>query len=434
MTFEAALAAHESGRWQEAEALYRAMLQQEEHAAAMGNLGALLTQRGSAEEAFRFLQRAVSLEPGRAAHWANLGIAACALGRAGEGIAAFLRAEQLEPDRAVHPFNRGRAHALRGDHALAAEAAQRAVQLDPTHAGAHYNLALALLRLGRWREAWPHYEARFAMPEGPRDPHPDLPWWRGEPLSGALLLFADQGFGDTLMMARFLPALMAQGFDLILQAEPILHGLLQASFPTLRMISPGPLPSGIVAKAALLSLPGLFQVEPSRLPAQVPYLHPPATRVASVEAFFSALPPGPTIALTWQGNPAHLQDRQRSMDPALFTPLAKIPGVQWLAFTPGAEALPPLPGLRDLGAVVRDFGDSAEALQHVDLLISVDSAPAHLAGALGRPGLVLLPFVPDWRWMTDRQDTPWYPTLELRRQDRPGDWASLVEKLVLELA
>jgi hypothetical protein len=190
-------------------------------------------------------------------------------------------------------------------------------------------------------------------------------------------------------------------------------------------------PEGVAAKAALLSLPGLLGVTETAVPAPVPYLH--ASPSPRIDAFFASLNPGPRVAITWRGNAAHLQDVQRSMDPSRFAPLGRIPGVQWLAFNPGATELPPLPGLRDLGAEVRDFAESAHALQQVDLLLSVDSAPAHLAGALGRPVLLLLPFVPDWRWMTRRSDSPWYPTLEIRRQERPGDWGSLVEKLALEL-
>lgn len=380
------------------------------------------------------LRRAAQLEPNRAAHFTNWGIAACAVGRLDEGLEAFARAEALEPQLAVHAFNEGRALAMAGRHHEAGEAAERALRCDPHHAGARYNLALALLRTGRWKEAWPHYEARFAMSGGPVEPHPDVPWWKGEPLQGPLLLFADQGFGDTLMMVRFIPHLLASGLHVVLQVEEALHGLLRENFPGLRLIPPGDWPPGIAAKQALLSLPGLLELSIDHIPGTVPYLRPPAQAPDRMAAFFRDLPPGPKVALTWQGNPTHLQDRQRSMDPALLAPLSKVPGVQWLAFTPGAKTLPPLPGIRDLGSVVRDFGESAEAMQHIDLLISVDSAPVHLVGALGRPGLVLLPFVPDWRWLLDRADTPWYPTLELRRQDRPGDWASLVEKLVLELS
>jgi tetratricopeptide (TPR) repeat protein len=434
MSLAEAVAAHQAGRLEEAERLYRESLEEEERPLALGNLGALLSQLGRPEDALEVLRRATMLEADRAAHFANFGIAACAVGQLEEGLGAFDRAELLEPHLAVHPFNAGRALALAGRHEAAADAAQRALLRDPHHAGARYNLALARLRMGRWQEAWSDYEARFAMAEGPHEPHPEVRWWKGEPLEGPLLLFADQGFGDTLMMARFLPHLQAHGVEVILQVEMPLHGLLAASFPKLKLLPPGPWPKEVAAKAALLSLPGLFNLAVDAIPQRVPYLVPPGEASEKVAAFFKGLPAGPKVALTWRGNPAHLQDRQRSMDPSLLAPLAKIQGVQWLAFTPGAEVLPSLPGIRDLGSVVRDFADSAHAMQQVDLLISVDSAPAHLAGALGRPGLVLLPFVPDWRWMLDRTDTPWYPTLELRRQDRPGDWASLVEKLVLELA
>lgn len=430
MILRRAIEAHQAGSWGEAEALYRQSLGEGEGAVALGNLGALLSQRGRPQEALPFLQRAKVLAPGDPGAAANLGIALASVGRLEEARLELECAEALDPHAAVHPFNLGRALALLGLHAEAEAAARRALARDPAHPGARYNLALARLRLGRWREAWPDYETRFLIPEGPQAPHPQLRPWQGEALRGPLLLYGDQGYGDTLMAVRFLPRLQERGLELLLQVEPALHRLLAANFPGLILLPPGPVPEGLAAKAALLSLPGILDLRPEDLPGPWPYLRPPEEPAGdALDAWFAHLPPGPRVALCWRGNPAHLQDGRRSMDPTLLAPLAALEGVCWLAFNPGAGPPPTLPRIRDASPLLRDFAEAARALARVDLLVSVDTAPAHLAGALGRPGHLLLPFVPDWRWLLDRADCPWYPSLRLWRQERPGDWAQVVENL-----
>jgi hypothetical protein len=429
MSLADALAHHQAGRWTEAEAAYRAL---GEDPVALGNLGALLNARQRSEEAVPLLRRAVALEPARAAHWSNLGVA---LGPGAEALSCFDTAARLEPDSAIHPYNRGRALAALGRSTEAEAACRAALARDPHHAGARYNLAMALLRQGQLAEGLAAMEARWGLPDFQPTPYPDLPWWGGEPLSGPLLLFADQGFGDTLMMARYLPYLRREGIEPVVCCEPPLHRVLATALPGLRLVAPGgPLPA-CAAKLALLSLPLRFGTTLDHLPATVPYLAvPPEVRARPVlDAALDALPPGPRIGLVWAGNPRHAQDRLRSLDPARLAPLADLPGVGWVSLQVGAPGLPSLPGLLDLGPHLKDFGDTAHALSRLDLLISVDTAPAHLAGALGLPTLLLLPYVPDWRWMEGRNDSPWYPTLQLVRQPSPGDWAAVVAQLVENL-
>lgn len=429
MSLAAAIAHHQAGRWAEAEAGYREL---GEDPLALGNLGALLNAQHRQAEAIPILRRALELEPARAAHHANLGIA---LGPGDEALACFLRAESLEPAQAAHPFNLGRALAALGRSAEAEEACRRALGIDPHHAGARYNLAMALLRQGQLGEGLEAMEARWGLPDFQPTPFPGLPWWAGEPLEGPLLLFADQGFGDTLMMARYLPYLRREGIEPLVCCEKPLHRVLSTALPNLRLVAPGePLPA-CAAKAALLSLPRLFGTTLAHLPAAVPYLAvPPEVRARPVlDAALDALPPGPRIGLAWAGNPRHVQDHLRSLDPQLLAPLASLTRIGWVSLQVGRTGLPPLPDLLDLGPHLSDFADTAHALSRLDLLISVDTATAHLAGALGVPTLLLLPYVPDWRWMEGRTDSPWYPTVQLVRQPSPGDWASVVAQLVENL-
>lgn len=436
MNLPAAIALHQAGDLEAAEAAYRRILAEAEDPVALGNLGVLLNASGRRTEAGPLLRRALCLEPGRAAHWANLGVA---LGPTPEALEAFAQAEALEPSVASHPYNLGRALTELGRSAEAEAALRRALARPSAspraEAEARYNLAMALLRQGKLREGFEAMEARWGLPEFQPEPFPHLPWWEGQALDGPLLLFADQGFGDSLMMARYLPYLQREGLRCVLCVERPLHRVLATAAPGLILVAPGEALPPCAAKVALLSLPLRFATDLAHLPAAVSYLAVPRevpSRRALEEAL-AARPSGPKVGLVWAGNRAHAQDARRSLDPALLAPLADLPGLQWVSLQLGGEASPPLPGLLPLGPHLREFADTAFALTQLDLLITVDTAPAHLAGALGLPTLLLLPHVADWRWLEGRTDSPWYPTLQLLRQPSPGDWVSTVAQLVENL-
>ncbi len=281
---------------------------------------------------------------------------------------------------------------------------------------------------GRLAEGLPWMEWRHQMEGGPNlDPLPLEPW-RGEAPAGlSLLLRAEQGFGDAFMMARYVPLLARQGARVFLQPQPGTRGLLE-TVEGLEALVDGEavLPAG-TRVVPVMSLPWLCGTTLDTVPGGVPYLRVPADvpSRAAIDACLDAAPPGRRIGLVWAGNPAHHQDAERSMPPEMLEVLAEVPGVTWVDFQVARGPRPALP-LVDLAAHLSDFSDSAYALSRLDGLISIDSSPVHLAGALGLRAWVALAHCPDWRWMLARRDSPWYPTLELWRQPAPGDWAAVV--------
>lgn len=292
---------------------------------------------------------------------------------------------------------------------------------------------VVLLLLGRLREGLPLLECRFAVGAAPAlEPLP-LPLWRGEDLAGrTLVIQAEQGFGDVFMLARYVPVLAARGARVLLRPQPSAQGVL-ATCPGLGGLAEGDLVlPGDALQVAIMSLPGLCGTDLATIPNQVPYLKVP-DRVRGREAIDACLAQAGTrrrIGLVWAGNPGHGRDQDRSMPPEVLDLLADVPGVAWVDLQVGQRPSPrPALPLLNLAPLLVDFSATAYALEHLDGLISVDSSPVHLAGALGRPAWLALAWLPDWRWMLERRDSPWYPTLELWRQPAPGDWGSVVRAM-----
>ena len=296
----------------------------------------------------------------------------------------------------------------------------------------HLSLLFGDLPLG-----WDQFEARLELPGRPH-PQRDFPQprWQGAPFPGQTLLVTwEQGFGDTLMFVRYLTRVKALGGRVLLSAQGPLADLA-ATCPGVDGVVPfgDPLPP-FDLHVPLLSLPALFRTTLATIPAAIPYLDVP-DRVPNRAALAALLAPsqGRTrVGLVWAGNPTHPRDRKRSLPPEALAPLAALPGVAWHSFQLEPGTAPPLPGLVALGPLLSTFSDTAYALSGMDLVITVDTALAHLAGALGIPTLLLVTFLPDWRWLLGREDSPWYPSLRLCRQPNPGDWDGLLRRLAAEL-
>lgn len=291
-----------------------------------------------------------------------------------------------------------------GDAETAEDAYRRALAMRPDNAPVKANLGLLLLSVGRYAEGWPFYEARRAL-GGPDIPPPaGVPLWQGEPVEGkSLLIWPEQGFGDEIQMARFAPVLRDMGARVTLACSPLLLRLFKSLKVSVASNEARPPRTNLCVMA--MSLPGLLGATPATLP-QPPYLRAPAG------------PKRGGVGFVWKGNPEHPNDAARSLpSPALLDPLRKV-----------CE-------LVDLQTPVGDFADTAARIQGLDLVITVDTAMAHLAGALGVPCWVMLPVHwTDWRWMRGRADCAWYPSLRLFRQEVAGEWEPVVARMAAELA
>ena len=297
---------------------------------------------------------------------------------------------------------------------------------------ARFNLAETLLLLGEFDRGWREYQHRYGMPHtlamGRRMQQPR---WQGQPMPGKTLLIHDeQGYGDTFQFLRMLPwAQQRSGAQIVLEVNADTYPLAQRclGFDHLRMH--GQLPPAFDQHCELMSLPAAMGLSMADLPGPIPYMHADPQRVERWQARLAGLP-RPLVALVWAGRPTHVNDANRSMALEQLAPLADC-GAQFVAIQKGpaaAQALQLPAGMQvlSLSDEITGFEDTAAILSVVDLLISVDSSPVHLAGALGRPAWVMLPRTPDWRWLMDRSDTPWYPSLRLFRQQQMGQWSDVV--------
>jgi tetratricopeptide (TPR) repeat protein len=418
------------GRFEEARALGEAWLAEAPGDEEALRLLALVYGEMGATGPLLALLRDLPEEGGRAV---EAGTHATLAGQWETALAALARAAELRPDDGRVRLTQVKAlcHAHRLDEARDLTDRLLALALPDKDLNAQLGFLKgvnALLR-GRLEEGFPWLDCRFAMDgAASMDPLPLRPW-RGEDVAGrTLLLRAEQGYGDVFMMARYVDLLAGRGAEVYLTPQMRTQGVL-ATCDGLRGLAEGPvnLPADTL-QAPILSLPGLCGTRLETIPGRVPYLHVPAhvPNRAAIDACLAQAREPLRIGLVWAGNPTHQQDLERSMPPELLEVLADVPGVAWVDLLVQDGPRPALPML-GLARHLSDFSDTAYALERLDGIISVDSSPVHLAGALGRPVWLALARLPDWRWMLDRRDTPWYPTVELWRQPATGDWASVVQ-------
>ena len=435
-----AMAAHQRGELDAAERDYRAALfLAPEHPYALHYLGMIAYQRGDPGAALPSLEAAVRAVPQEPEFHNNLGIVLAALDRPVDAVAAHHRALELAPDNAGAWNNLGLALQLANDLDAAAEAFRRSLALQPGFAQARWNLSLALLAAGRLREAWPHYEARhevsvFADPSPP----PAAKRWDGADAAGKrILLTAEQGLGDAIQFARLATLLAARGARVVLQAPAPLARLFRSLEGVDEVVPAGsPLPA-YDAWLPLLSLPGALALDAASIPARVPYLAADPALRAEVRAQLPSRGEALRAGLAWSGNPRNTADRRRSVSLATLAPLLRVPGVRWcslqkgdgedaVAGVPEAAALQQLPARNDLDG-------TAAIVAELDVVVTVDTSIAHLAGALARPVFVMLPHAADWRWRVGREDSDWYPTARLFRQSAPGAWGPVVDAVAAAL-
>lgn len=397
-----------------AEAVFRALLStQPEHATARLALANAVKSSGRFVEAVALYRTALAVAPGEATPWFNLGVTLGDLDRHGEAVPAY----------------------------------RRAARLDPGNADFRYNLSHALLITGQYEDGWPAFEARFQC--GVTIPERGRPWWRGEPLEGrTVLLYGEQGHGDAIQFIRYAPMVARAGGRVVVECLPALTRLF-ARVEGVAEVHPLGGATGFDLMCPLMSLPALFGTSLATVPAEVTYLDGGAAgedRFAGLwPAAEGSVPEGTlTVGLVWAGDPHATDarwsraDRRRSIPLAGFAPLLEIPGLRLVSLQKGAAAeqarQAPFAGrMVDVMDQAADFADTAALVRRLDLVISVDTAVAHLAGALGVPVWVLSRFDGCWRWIAGREDSPWYPTARVFRQDRLDDWRPVLDRVAAEL-
>jgi len=405
---------------------------------AQHNLGnAWMAQRNfeKAEECFR---RTLAADAGRAEHHNSLGNALFQQRRNAEAEACYRRALELNPAYAAAHTNLANALMRGGDREAMIRHYESALELDPSSAGGHYNLALAYLRQGRFREGWAHHEHRWDFRELKlRRRTFAVPQWKGEALRGeTILLHAEQGLGDTLQFVRYAPLVAERGGRVILEVQPRLARLLRGVRGVRQVVSRGdPLPE-FAWHCPLMSLPLAFGTTMDTIPGQGPYIRADAAESQAARRRWPGT--GLQVGLAWAGNPQYRSDEQRSMPLRALLPLAGIAEITWISLQkgPACAQMPPLAGqfpILDASSSCRDFAETAALAATLDLVISVDTSVAHLAGAMGLPVWIALPRLADWRWMDAGEGCPWYATARLFRQTLDGDWREPVERMQQEL-
>jgi tetratricopeptide (TPR) repeat protein len=416
----------EAGRLQEAERSYREALRlNPKDPAGHNNLGAVLIELKRYDEAEATYREALRLKPGFVDAHCNLGAVLVQLGRTEDAEAEYREALRLKPDYVEAHNNLGVLLHDLGRLDEAEGATRAALRLKPDYAEAHVNLALTQLTMGRLAEAWPKYEWRWRMKkQAKHDRGFAQPLWAGEEIGErVLLLHAEQGFGDTLQFCRYAP-LVSAGRRVILEAQRELVSLLARLPGVERIVARGEALPAFDLHCPLLSLPLALGTTLETMPSAMPYLAADPARVARWRERVDRLR-GLKVGLVWAGNAAMAADGRRSIPLDRFAALAMLDGVRFVSLQKGPAAQQPRPAgmtLFDWTEEIQDFADTAALVETLDLVISIDSAVAHLAGALGKPVWLLNRFDACWRWLRSRDDSPWYPSLRQFRQPEPGDW------------
>lgn len=411
------------------------------NASALLGRGSALAALDLTAEALADFDACLALAPGHPAALYNRGTALALLNRHDEALAAFDQAIAAVPDHVRAWNNRGRTLQALSRHAEAIESFDRAIAGQKDYADAHFNRALSRLTLGDLRHGFEQYEWRWKR-TGMTDARRAYgrPLWLGEyPIARkTILLHAEQGLGDTIQFARYVPLLARDGATVVLEVPAELKRVLAGLAGVTAGYARGEKLPAFDVHCPLGSLPLALRTEPATIPADIPYLRADEPHLAKWRARLDALP-GKRVALSWAGNRSHPNDRNRSIELKLLEPLFALDGVSFLSIqrelrAQDAELLARHRNVTALGEELDDMADTAAVTTLADLTIAVDTAVAHLAGSLGRPLWVMLPFAPDWRWTLTGEHSPWYPKARLFRQPALDNWASMIETLRAELA
>lgn len=423
----------------------RAVVCRPDYPEAHNRLGRALHLAGDVAWASACFRRAIACDPDAAAVYDNWGVMLGALGRFDQALAAFRNALALDPAGAEIHNDFGVMHHADGRQDAAEADYLRAIACDPGHAEAHWNLGLVRLLRGDYRSGWDEYEWRWKCNTVMRRilPAYEQPAWTGEAGRGrTILLWAEQGAGDTLQFVRFVPQVIERGWRVVLGVPPSLARLARTipdlAVPDLAVVVEGETLPPFDVHCPLMGLPPRLDLDVGAIPSAAGYLAADPDVAGQWRTRLAGLP-GRKVGVVWRGNPVHARDRHRSLDPAWLSPALDLPGLSVVSLQKDGrpEEFASL-GLScpflDAGPHLGDYAETAALIANLDLLISVDTSVVHLAGAMGRPVWTLLDFVCDWRWLEKRPDSPWYSSMRLFRQARPGDWAAVAAEVRAALA
>ena len=435
----------QAGRLDQAENILRLVIgEAADHHPALHLLGIVAFKRGQAAEAARLMEQSIALAPMQALYHRNICEIYRVEGRFDEALGAGRRAAALAPDD-VHCFhNLGVLHYHRRELDEAIAAGEQAIALNPDFAGAHFGIAEASLLRGDFARGWEEYEWRTKLANAPPLlPPTDRTQWDGTPLPDqhTLLLIADQGYGDVIQFARYIPWAAARCPRLAVACSSELHPFIRQQPGVGMLFDHWERAPEFAAYCPLSSLPRLAGTRLATIPAEIPYARAdPALTAVWAERLAVLLPHAARrIGIVWAGRPTHHNDRNRSTALSAFHALTEIPGIALVSLQKGPSQVQ-IGGywghapLVNLGPEIRDFGDTMAVLECLERVVSVDTSVVHLAGAMGKEAWVLLPYAPDWRWLLDRSDSPWYPALRLFRQGVERRWEPVIEAVARELA
>jgi len=427
---------HQSGKLFEAGALYGQVLRLDPgNAFALHYSGVLLMQQGKASAAEPLLRQSLALQAAIPDFHSNLGLCLRAQDRLDEAVACYRQALGVNPEYVEALNNMGLDLQQMGQIRDALQCFEKAVSIRPDFAQAHWNLGLVLLLQGKYERGWAEYEWRLNCPEfrmGGAIPG-GVPPWKSEPIIGKrILLLREQGAGDNFQFIRYAKVLAEHGAEVFVEVTPESADLIASAPGIANVLRPGEPPMGVDYYCPILSLPHRCRNLTPSIPSELPYLTPPPQVMEKWSWQFQSVP-GLKIGLVWAGSPTHANDRNRSCRLDDLAPLLVISGINWFSLQkgPAADQLKQVhsKAITGLDLLLHDFSDTAAAISHLDLIVAVDTSVAHLSGALNKPCWVMLPYAPDFRWLLGREDSPWYPSLRLFRQPKPGDWASVVSAI-----
>lgn len=431
-------------RYQDALATFETLSTAESYGRALifNNRAAALLGLKRHREALEYSEESLALKTDQADSLSTHAAILVALGRHEEALASYDHALQLKPDFAEALNNRGSAlrELKRLEEALASY--DRTLELKPDFAEAHNNRGMVRLLVGRYRDGWVDHEWRWEAENILTErPTINAQAWQGEDLMGRrIAIYSEQGLGDIIQFARYLPLLVQRGAKVTFSAPENLIRLLRPLRSQIEVVGSIDGRESFDFQCALMSLPLRFGTELPSIPNEVPYLDAEKDRVARWKGELAEH--GFKVGIAWQGAPGGEIDQGRSIPLAEFVPLSRLPDVCLISLqkTHGLDQLAGLPAGTNVETLGDEFDggpdafvDTAAVMSHLDLIITSDTSIAHLAGALGRPTWVALKYVPDWRWLLDRDDSPWYPTMRLFRQEAAGDWKFVFGKIEQEL-